>query len=253
MSMLFLLPFLVGLPLAFALPWLGHYLRLRDEWLAALAVSQWAGLGAVLAAALEAPAVVGACLLALLAVLGKQIFAASGNSFHAGMILLGWAASTLMIANAPHGEAWAKAISDGQLYFAGGRELAFAWLAASAAAVFLPRWAHRLVVARFFPEHEKANRLPGGSWRLGFDVLTAFLLAAAIGALGLMGSFALLFLPPWAAYRIARNGFSAIVLAVGLGLFVYGLAFAAALSFDQPFGPTLTLLLALVCFVLRRR
>ena len=45
---LFLLPFLTGLGLAVLLPVLGCYLRLRDEWLAALAYANVAAAGALL-------------------------------------------------------------------------------------------------------------------------------------------------------------------------------------------------------------
>ncbi|MBP8195351.1 MAG: hypothetical protein KAX60_08300, partial [Azonexus sp.] len=48
-SDLFLIPFLTGLGLAVLLPLLGCYLRLRDEWLAALAYSHVAAAGALLA------------------------------------------------------------------------------------------------------------------------------------------------------------------------------------------------------------
>ena len=48
-SELFLIPFLTGLGLAVLLPLLGCYLRLRDEWLAALAYSHVAAAGALLA------------------------------------------------------------------------------------------------------------------------------------------------------------------------------------------------------------
>ena len=48
-SDLFLLPFLTGLGLALVLPVLGCFLRLRDEWLAALAYAHVAAAGALLA------------------------------------------------------------------------------------------------------------------------------------------------------------------------------------------------------------
>ena len=48
-SDLFLLPFLTGLCLALILPLLGCFLRLRDEWLAALAYAHVAAAGALLA------------------------------------------------------------------------------------------------------------------------------------------------------------------------------------------------------------
>ena len=49
-SDLFLMPFLTGLGLALLLPVLGCFLRLRDEWLAALAYAHVAAAGALLTA-----------------------------------------------------------------------------------------------------------------------------------------------------------------------------------------------------------
>ena len=46
---IFLIPFLTGLGFAILLPVLGCYLRLRDEWLAALAYAHVAAAGALLA------------------------------------------------------------------------------------------------------------------------------------------------------------------------------------------------------------
>ncbi|KAB2921217.1 MAG: ABC transporter, partial [Dechloromonas sp.] len=48
-SELFLVPFLTGLLLAVVLPLLGCYLRLRDEWLAALAYAHVTAAGALAA------------------------------------------------------------------------------------------------------------------------------------------------------------------------------------------------------------
>lgn len=56
---LFLLPFLTGLALAIVLPLLGAYLRLRDEWLAALSYAHIAAAGALLALVSSLPPAAG--------------------------------------------------------------------------------------------------------------------------------------------------------------------------------------------------
>ena len=75
-SELFLIPFLTGLGLAVLLPLLGCYLRLRDEWLAALAYSHVAAAGALLALVGGLPPALGGIAAAGLAGTGKRLFAA---------------------------------------------------------------------------------------------------------------------------------------------------------------------------------
>jgi zinc/manganese transport system permease protein len=70
---LFRVPFLTGLLLAGLLPLIGMYLRLRGEWLAALAFAQMASAGALLAMVLGWPMLAGGALAALLAALAKGL------------------------------------------------------------------------------------------------------------------------------------------------------------------------------------
>lgn len=231
------LPFASGLPLALTLPWLGHYQRLRDEWLAALGIAHCAAMGAMLAAFFALPPFGGAWVLALAAAVVKQLSSLQGNSVFAVMILAAWSASLLLAANAPLGEALAHALVDGQLYFATARELVVAALIGLIIALALPPLAPRLVAARFFPLREAANRLPSWRWHAAFDILCATAIAGAIATFGVMATFALLFLPPWAAFARARSGFAAIVLAAAIGLVGYLIAFVGAYALDQPFGP----------------
>ena len=53
------------------------------------------------------------------------------------------------------------------------------------------------------------------------------------------GAFALVFIPPWVAFRLASSWRVCLTIGVGLGVFTYGIAFATALVLDQPFGPVL--------------
>jgi zinc transport system permease protein len=240
---LFLIPFLAGLPLALLLPLLGNLLRLRDEWLAALGLAHLAGAAGLAGLALHLPAVLGAPLGAVAAATIKFLSSARGNSAFAWMILAGWAATLLLAANSGLGEALAHAVVDGQLYFAGARELGIALAVCVIGLLLVPRLTPRLVRARLFPLYERANRLPAWRWHLGFDLLAALAIAVATATLGLMAAFALVFLPSWIAFRRAPDWRRAAWLAAGIGLTAYGLAFAIALRLDQPFAPVLVALL----------
>lgn len=241
---LFLIPFLAGLPLALLLPVLGNLLRLRDEWLAALGLAHLAGAAGLAGLAAGVPAVLGAPAGALAAGGAKYALGARGNSVFAAMILCGWAVTLLIAANTTLGDALAHAMVDGQLYFAGERELAATLVAAVAASLALPWLTPRLIRARLFPQHDQANRLPLWRWQLGFDLLVALAVAAGTATLGLMAAFALVFLPAWLAGRLAANWRAANFIAAGIGLIAYLAAFSIALAYDQPFCPVLVALLA---------
>ena len=80
-------------------------------------------------------------------------------------------------------------------------------------------------------------------------------LALATMSIGVMGAFALIFVPPLIAFGWAKAWRRALLLTVICGLLAYSAAFALALVLDQPFGPLLGLLLvtAGVCSALLRR
>lgn len=71
---IFLQPFLTGLAFAVLLPLLGAYLRLRDEWLAALAFAQTAAAGSLLALLVGLPLMLGGLLAAMAAAGLKSLF-----------------------------------------------------------------------------------------------------------------------------------------------------------------------------------
>lgn len=251
---LFRLPLLAGLVVALLLPLLGCYLRLREEWLAALGLAHVAAACHLLGSALQLPLLLSGAGGALLAVALKQGLKREGNGGYALMMLGGWAALFLAAANTTLGEALAHALSDGQLYFASRQQLAALLLAGAATLVLLPWWRRRLLRARFFPAHEAANRLPAWRWHLSFDLAVALLLALATGVVGLMGAFALVFLPPWLAFRLAPHWQAGLLIAAGVGVTGYLVAFVLALRYDQPFGPVLVgvLLLFTAAGLLRR-
>ncbi|MEF8794126.1 metal ABC transporter permease [Thiohalorhabdus sp.] len=243
---LFRLPLVTGLLAAAVLPLLGTLLRLREEWLAALGLAHISAAGALAGMGLGVPAIAGGLLAAGVAAAFKTLSAVRGNTVYALMILLGWSATLLLAANTPLGESLAHAMVDGQLYFADWVELTGLLAFAAVTVPALPWLMRRLIRARFFPEYERANRLPAWRWHLSFDLLVAAGMALGTATLGLMGAFALVFLPPWAAFRVAPGWRAALALSAGLALGAYLAAFAAAMVWDQPFGPVLvaTLLLA---------
>jgi zinc transport system permease protein len=250
MSELFAVPFVAGLVMAVLLPLVGNLLRLRDEWLATLGLAHLSAAGALLGMAIHLPGFFGALAGALTGAGVKQASGGRSNSAYGLMILSGWALTLLVAANTALGDALAHALIDGQLYFAGMRELLI-----DAAVLFMAlpmlRWlGPRLIAARFCPERERAKRLPAWRWHLGFDLLVATSIAAGTATFGLMATFALIFVPSWLAFRLAADWRRTNGRAVAIGVGGYLFAFGVALWFDQPFGPLLVGVLILLAAVL---
>ncbi len=245
---IFLIPFLTGLCLALALPILGCFLRLRDEWLAALAYAHVAAAGALLALVGGMAPAIGGMGAAALAGAGKRFFSKrlAGGAAFALMLLGGWALAVLLAANQPLAERLGHALFDGQLYFSGSDNLYFVlpWCLFS---IPLLAWLSRqLLLARIYPDYFHAQHLPAWPVLSGFDLLAALTLALATMTLGVMGGFALVFVPPWIVFRRARSWHSGLLLSSLIGSVGYVAAFAIALGLDQPFGPVLALLLIAV-------
>ena len=236
---LFRLPLAVGLVMAVTLPLLGTLLRLRDEWLAALGLAHLAAASGLAGLALHLPAVAGGGIGAVVGALVKASVGSRGNSAYAFMILAGWSLMLLIAANTTLGSAMGHALVDGQLLFAGAAEMMAATGLLLACGIALPWLMPRVIRARFFPRYERANRLPAWRWHFGFDLLVAFGMAVGVGTVGLMGAFALVFVPPWLAFRIAGGWRAALVVSVVTGLAAFVAAFAVSLALDQPFGPVL--------------
>lgn len=243
---LFRVPFLVGLLLAVVLPALGVLLRFREEWLAALGLAHLAGASGLLGTAVHLPVVAGAALGAMAGAAVKSLWHIGGNTVYALMILIGWSASLVAAANTTLGGVLGHALIEGQLYFAGIQHLAAAAAVAVCSAVALPYLAPRLAHARLFPGEEAANRQPSWRWQVGFDMLVALGIAVGTSSLGLMAAFALAFVPPWVAFRLARDWRSCFTFSIGFAVPAYVVAFASALLLDQPFGPVLVAVLVLL-------
>ncbi|MDZ7752779.1 MAG: metal ABC transporter permease [Gammaproteobacteria bacterium] len=240
---LFHLPFAAGLVIALVLPLLGVLLRLRDEWLAALGLAHLAGASGLVGLAVGLPVVLGAPLGALVGAALKTFGRFRGNTVYGVMILVGWATTLLVAANTALGSVMGHALVEGQLYFAGPIHLGSALVFAVVAAAVLPWVMPRLIRARLFPGHETSNRLPAWRWHLAFDMLVALGMAMGTGILGLMGAFALVFVPPWVAFRLAPHWRACLVISAAIAVVAYLVAFAIALAGDQPFGPVLVAVL----------
>jgi zinc transport system permease protein len=237
---IFALPFVNGLLLAMVLPAVGAYARLRGEWLASLGIGQAAAAGIVLAAFFSLPVGVGALLVAALAAPAKTLLGRDdGDDTYAVMLLGGWSLSLLLAANTAHGEDLSRALLQGQIYFTGRSHLVGIVAVVLAVAVLLPKVSSRLLLGRFFPEHFLANGVANPRHEMMFDMMVAVTLAIAASVVGVMGAFALVFLPPWVAFRFAGGWRSTVAWSAGLGLTAYVVSFALAIALDQPYGPVL--------------
>lgn len=249
---LFLIPFLTGLCLAILLPLVGSYLRLREEWLAALAYAHVAAAGALLALVAGLAPAVGGVALAGLAGACKRLFAKRlyGGSSHALLLLGGWASAVLLAANHPLAERLGHALFDGQLYFSDAGQLGLVTVASLGALGVLWRWSAPLLLNHLYPDFFRIRGLSVWPVEHGFDLLTALVLALATMSMGVMGAFALVFVPPWLAFRRGRSWRAGLAWAVGIGLLAYLAAFSLALGLDQPFGPVLGLVLIVMGLVI---
>jgi zinc/manganese transport system permease protein len=238
---LFLVPFATGLLLSVTLPLLGMYLRLREEWLAALAFAQLAAAGSLAAAIRGLPVLLGSFGAAGLAAAAKSWLSRSGNNGYALLMVGAWGAAILMLANAPFADHLGHALFDGQLYFTATAHLwsvaAFAMLALAAM-----RWLSRkLLLERMFPDFFRASGLSPRRYHLVFDLLVAAGIALATATIGVMAAFSLVFIPSMIAWQWGRNWRRALAVSVATAVASYAAAFEMALHYDQPFGPVLVL------------
>lgn len=236
---LFRVPFANGLLLALVLPLLGSYVRLRNEWLAALGLAQVTAAGGVTAILLGIHPLAGALGAAVVAAGVKGRTERSGNDVYAVLLFFGWSAALLGAANSVRGEELSHALLEGQLYFTTWANLGGALALVAIVAAAGPWLSKRLLLEHFFPEHLAANGQAPWRLHLGFDLLVALSVALATESIGVMATFCLVFFPPWVAFRIASSWKRALVHAAGISVTAYLVAFVLAILFDQPFGPVL--------------
>jgi zinc transport system permease protein len=240
---LFRVPFVAGLMFAATLPLLGMYLRLREEWLAALAFAQVAAAGALAAAIQGLPVSLGSFGAAGAAAAAKSWLFRSGNNGYALLMVTGWGAAILMLANAPMADQLGQALFDGQLYFAGVEQLGSA-AAFSLTALGALRWLSRkLLLEHMFPDFFHASGQSARAYHLSFDLLVAAGIALATASIGVMAAFSFVFAPSMIAWQWGQSWKIALGVSVAFGLASYVVAFELALRIDQPFGPVLVLCL----------
>ncbi|MDR2015371.1 MAG: metal ABC transporter permease [Azoarcus sp.] len=249
---LFWRPALTGALLAILLPLLGLTLRLRHEYWAALAYGQLGAAGALGAQALGCPPLLGGLAASLAAAATKHPL--EKRLMTAGLFpllfVLGWSACQLLMGNLPGLERHGVALFEGQLYFVEAEMLPCAALALAVGSVFMWRKGGDLLLAHLYPAHFHAQGRPAWPVRIGFDLLVAAALALAVKGLGVMGAFALIFIPPWLVCVFSPGWRVAHIAAPILSFLAYSLAFALALIHDQPFGPVLASVLCVTALCL---
>jgi len=116
----------------------------------------------------------------------KGWIAKTGNNGYALLMITGWAAAILMLANVPIAEHLGHALFDGQLYFTGVAHLVFGALFLVVMAVILPWLSGKLLLERMFPDFFRASGLSAWRFHLIFDLLVAAGLALATASIGVM-------------------------------------------------------------------
>jgi len=236
--LIFWKPYLTGLAFSIQLALIGLYLQLRREWLAALAYGQVGAAGALLAQVMAWPLALGGLLFSAGAAVAKTLLArplGAGVMFVL-LLLLGWSACLLLTANLSVAERLGQAMFAGQLYFAGTTELLLALLLLLGTLGYLRFFGPSLLQSFLYPglPCNQSRR-----WVRCFDLCAALVLAAAVMSMGVMGVFALAFVPSWSAFRCAGSWRLACRQSVVLGIGAYSLSFFLAWYWDQPYGPML--------------
>jgi len=246
---LFRVPFITGLLLTVVITLTGAWLRLREEWLAALGLPHIAAAGGVLGTLIGLPVTLSAFLATGTAAGVKALATKASNSHFALMLILGWGAALMLAANSYQGEMIGEGLLRGQIYFSTLAHL-FAAIALGLVVLGTFSWLNRrLLTQRFFPDHHSANGIARWPHELVFAAILVTAVVLGTLALGALPAFALFFVPSWVAFGLAAGWKQGLILSLIIGLSTYIAAFLLAILMDQPFGPTLTLLLSAVCLL----
>lgn len=178
----FVVPFLTGLLLAVLLPVLGCYLRLRHEWLAALAYGTLPLPGQA-ALALGIPLVVGGMAAAVAVLLRRRSGDAPVRGSTYAFYLVAGLWRSCWPPTFPSPSAWAMPCSTVSSILPSGLICWAPWA--------LGRWfclfaalSKDLLLAEIFPRHHRLNGRLARAIHLGFDLLVVASLAAATLSLG---------------------------------------------------------------------
>jgi zinc/manganese transport system permease protein len=168
------------------LPVLGCFLRLRDEWLAALAYAHVAAAGALLA-------LVGGAMPAARwhgrrwrwPVPASDYLPAAGRWCGICLAAAGRLGGRRAAGCQPAaGRAPGHALFDGQLYFSGGEQLWLVAVCSLMALLLLRKLANNLLLAHVYPDFFRVRGLPAWPTQTGFDLLAALVLALATMSIG---------------------------------------------------------------------
>ena len=242
---MFRVPFITGLILAPLAAVLGNLLRLRSEWLAALAYSQLAAAGGIVAALFHLPLLAGALVVAALVAAYKGLFSRIGNDHFALLILFGWTLTMAAASYSAHGDMVGRALLDGQLYFISLNHLVAAVILLLVGVPLLRWLIPRLLRSHFYPDYYTANGPGSQGHTLAFDLFVVASIAITATALGVMSTFALVFLPSWIAWKLAVGWRQVMLLSAVIATVAYVVAYVLAIVMDQAFGPVLTGLLVI--------
>jgi len=243
---IFRMPFMTGLFLSVSLSLVGAWLRMRNEWLAALGLSHIAAAGGIAAAALHVPPLAGAFAAAGLSSLFRVAMPRVGNSHYGMMILIGWAGTLIIGSYMDHGFVVAETLMRGQLYFTYLPHFVSAFVLLSAMLACASWLSKKLLTARFFPDFHKANREPTWTYLAAFHLLVTAATVLGTISMGAFPAFAMLFLPSWIAFVLVDGWNRSLWISVLIGLVAYISAFIMAMVLDLPFGPVLTGVLVLL-------
>lgn len=242
---MFRVPFFVGLTLTVILSLTGTLLRMRDEWLAALGLSQLVAVGSMLSVILKLPSLVMGFVAAVAAMCLRVLLPRVDNSHYANMIIMGWAGTLILGSYMDHGQVLGEALLRGQLYFTRpGHLVASIALLLVLVSTFRPLSSY-LLTARFFPDYHKANRIPVWHAKLGYAGIVAAATVLGTISIGAFPTFAMLFVPPWTGFVLASGWMKSVLFTVLIGVVAYMTAFPLAMIIDLPVGPVLTAVLVL--------
>ncbi|WP_018881576.1 metal ABC transporter permease [Thioalkalivibrio sp. ALE30] len=232
-------PFVSGLLITGVLALAGAGLFLRGSVWQALALGQWAAVGGVLASVVHWP------VLPVALALGAGVMALLQRSsdrerLPLAVFLAGLAAVTLLAANFAQASLAAAAWAEGQLYFAGPRELWAVVALGLASLVLAPGLYHVWRYAQLAPDVPAT--LSPRTW-LRLTEIAWLVAAVVLGSmvLGLPAALATLLLPAWGAAYLARNLRGLFLWAQALALAGFLIAWSVSLPLDQPFAPVLVL------------
>lgn len=244
--------FVLGFVLSGVLAALGVMLRLREEALAAFSYAHVAVLGAMLAALLGWPLLVGAWGLAvLLAVASALILRTTGegtSSRYLMILLIAWSLGLLLADNHPEARLLSASAIEGQLLLVGWSALP-AFIGVGLLGGFLLAAGARRWFAKALLPWRRHSVVQGQMIEVKREVAVVALLAAGALALGVFVTLALVLVPAWVSWFWASSLRRAMLSAAVLGVGSHIVAFSLSLAFDQVYSAVLIITLAAVALL----